>query len=459
MTTMETYYGHVRTPFDAIILFEACRLGVLPRVQRRLSEKERMAIRSGSVFVWDEREAGMRRWTDGKSWSASRVSGSFLTYREMEGKRGGGTYGGPLVPSPSRRGDIDDEERSDSDRGDDGPDGYRYKPDGLMKQSFSIQTSSHLKLHLISYYSRSHVLHGQELMQPSHDPALKFVRIPKGMYPDATSGEAEAMSMSMTPQPQQTSLFTHHHHPTVAYQEPLAPPHMSPAPHQPAYAMQQQALQQQQQQQHQYPSQMQLPVHNQHPLPPAPIHQAPPPQSHSLHIQHPQPPAPQLPSILARSQQTQQQPLPQQIVQPPAHQQYGWPPSPAATPTPPNYTLHSMSPMAQSQLHPRPQPPAQHAQMTLNSPAPSLVSKPLENGLPALHTLPQQPHQPLLPHQQIPRHMQTGDRPFSAVSLRSDGIGAIVSRDGLEVQDIPFDKVSWGEDIRAIKELNKTFTI
>src|SRR5271168_1295989 len=84
---METYNGHVRTPNDAIILFEACRLGLLPRVQRRLSEKERKAIRPGSVFVWDEREAGMRRWTDGKSWSASRVSGSFLTYREMEGKR------------------------------------------------------------------------------------------------------------------------------------------------------------------------------------------------------------------------------------------------------------------------------------------------------------------------------------------------------------------------------------
>ena len=75
---METYHGHVRTPNDAILLFEACRIGLLPRVQRRLSEKERQQIKSGSVFVWDEREAGMRRWTDGKSWSASRVSGSFL---------------------------------------------------------------------------------------------------------------------------------------------------------------------------------------------------------------------------------------------------------------------------------------------------------------------------------------------------------------------------------------------
>src|SRR6478609_2341806 len=81
---METYHGYVRTPADAIRLFEACRLGILPRVQRRLSEKERQSIRSGSVFAWDEREAGMRRWTDGRTWSPSRVSGSFLTYRELD---------------------------------------------------------------------------------------------------------------------------------------------------------------------------------------------------------------------------------------------------------------------------------------------------------------------------------------------------------------------------------------
>lgn len=141
---METYYGHVRTPADAIILFEACRIGLLPRVQRRLSEKERQSIRSGSVFVWDEREAGMRRWTDGKSWSASRVSGSFLTYREMEGKRGGGI----AQSSSSRAGKTPESTRgSDDDRADgpdDGPDGYRYKPDGLMKQSFSITTSAEI---------------------------------------------------------------------------------------------------------------------------------------------------------------------------------------------------------------------------------------------------------------------------------------------------------------------------
>ncbi|KAF8460999.1 Gti1/Pac2 family-domain-containing protein [Kalaharituber pfeilii] len=199
---METYHGHVRTPADAIILFEACRLGLLPRVQRRLSEKERQSIKSGSIFVWDEREAGMRRWTDGKSWSASRVSGSFLTYREMEGKRGGGNAFAPPVTVPHRKSPNGD---SDSDHLDiEGPDGYRYKPDGLMKQSFSITTATNQKLHLISYYARSHP-NSMNLMQPSQDPQLKHIRPAKGMYPESTVHEQQnvpIMSHSNSQRPQ-----------------------------------------------------------------------------------------------------------------------------------------------------------------------------------------------------------------------------------------------------------------
>ena len=196
---METYSGHVRTPQDAIILFEACRNGILPRVQRRLSEKERQSIKSGSVFVWDEQEAGMRRWTDGKSWSASRVSGSFLTYREMEGKRGGaggagggggysGSKGGTRTPDSSRG----ESEMDANGAGDEGPDGYRYKADGLMKQSFSITTSQGHHLHLISYYSRSHPS-ATNLLQPTNDPNLRHIRPTKGMYPESTVHEQQSI--------------------------------------------------------------------------------------------------------------------------------------------------------------------------------------------------------------------------------------------------------------------------
>jgi Gti1/Pac2 family transcription factor len=220
-TKMETYHGQVRSPTDAIILFEACRLGMLPRVQRRLSEKERQLIKSGSVFVWDEREAGMRRWTDGKSWSASRVSGSFLTYREMEGKRGGSGFA-PVTAAragrtpDSTRGSDEDTEMA----GEEGPDGYRYKPDGLMKQSFSITTSQGAHLHLISYYARSHPT-AQTLSQPSTDPNLRHIRPAKGMYPESTVHEQPTVS-AVTRGPMGGAPFAISPH--------MAPPHMGGYP-------------------------------------------------------------------------------------------------------------------------------------------------------------------------------------------------------------------------------------
>jgi Gti1/Pac2 family transcription factor len=219
---METYHGHVKTPSDAIILFEACRIGLLPRVQRRLSEKERQQIKSGSVFVWDEREAGMRRWTDGKSWSASRVSGSFLTYREMEGKRGGNGLTPPAqTPRPSVKycGKKPKEDESDED----GPDGYRYKPDGLMKQSFSITTSSGQHLHLISYYARSSPT-ATELQQPSNDPALRHIRPPKNMYPESTVNESSS-TPPVTRGPMGGSPYAQAVHPMGSpYTRPGVPP-------------------------------------------------------------------------------------------------------------------------------------------------------------------------------------------------------------------------------------------
>ncbi|GJJ72246.1 Gti1/Pac2 family transcription factor [Entomortierella parvispora] len=141
--SMETYF--------------ACRIGLVSRVHRRLSDIERQSVRSGSVYCFDEREAGMRRWTDGKSWSPSRVTGSFLTYRELDDSQGNHT--GKNV----------------------------YRPDGLLKQSFSITTSDNQKLHLISYYTNMDVRSERLRNTPSQDPRFSEVVVPKGIYPE-TSG-------------------------------------------------------------------------------------------------------------------------------------------------------------------------------------------------------------------------------------------------------------------------------
>jgi Gti1/Pac2 family transcription factor len=81
--------GWIETTGDALIILEAARRGLIPRVTRRLVDAERKMITSGSVFVFDEDESGIKRWTDGLFWSASRILGNFLLYRETD-KRGAG---------------------------------------------------------------------------------------------------------------------------------------------------------------------------------------------------------------------------------------------------------------------------------------------------------------------------------------------------------------------------------
>ena len=72
------FRGYIETTFDALLVFEAARRGMIPRVTRRLIERERGMVQSGAVFVFDEQESGIKRWTDGLVWSPSRILGNFL---------------------------------------------------------------------------------------------------------------------------------------------------------------------------------------------------------------------------------------------------------------------------------------------------------------------------------------------------------------------------------------------
>lgn len=378
---METYHGHVRTPIDAIILFEACRQGILNRVQRRLSDKERLAITSGSVFVWDEREAGMRRWTDGKSWSASRVSGSFLTYREMEGKRSD---------------NVDDEDSNKQDTDDSASgDGYRYKQDGLMKQSFSIETTDGCKLHLISYYSRAHIT-SDKLMQPSNDPNLKHIQIPSGVYPDSTpSMDSHHIHSGMPPLVTSLQMVPGrappgHYYPPQHQQ--MMPPQGYP-PHAPTRYIPP-------------PPQQQGsgPMPQQYPQPPHQYHQGPPP-----------PPPPQ------QQQQQQQPPMPYPHHAPypsdPREYRYGPPPPQGFQPPipPPSEHMYNYAPPpppphgAQYPPHPQYQqnpsmPPQQIPPYPHHQPAPpySNASHPVQQQQPPPPPTPS--HQ--YPPPQAPQHYQ-----------------------------------------------------
>ena len=72
------FRGFIETTFDALLMFEAARRGMIPRVTRRLHDVERLMVQSGGIFVFDEGESGIKRWTDGHVWSPSRILGNFL---------------------------------------------------------------------------------------------------------------------------------------------------------------------------------------------------------------------------------------------------------------------------------------------------------------------------------------------------------------------------------------------
>jgi hypothetical protein len=76
---LPTCQGRVDTATEARSIIEACIKGNLPYIQRRLSTSERqLLIKHGSVFVFEETKSRMRRWTDGRLWSPSRIAGKRL---------------------------------------------------------------------------------------------------------------------------------------------------------------------------------------------------------------------------------------------------------------------------------------------------------------------------------------------------------------------------------------------
>ncbi|GAA5948165.1 hypothetical protein JCM3765_007138 [Sporobolomyces pararoseus] len=132
-TSGHSYFGVVNSGEQAHAIIEASKLGLLPRVTRRLTDEERLRfVRAGAVFVWEEEEAGIRRWTDHIKWSPSRVSGAFLTYTE--------------VPSKGH--------------------------ETLIKQSFSSVDPSGTKMHLIAYSNKTALSDGS-LPSAAHDPLIQ----------------------------------------------------------------------------------------------------------------------------------------------------------------------------------------------------------------------------------------------------------------------------------------------
>lgn len=146
---VETYKGRITCLKDALLILEGTRLGLLPKIKRRLNEVERQYIVANTVFAWNETECGMKRWTDGKNWLASKVHGSFLVYKELDSKR-------------------------------------KVKKNGLIKQSFSLTTKQNQKIHLIYYAPMNEDTDEDKKARiPSCDPKLKDLNLKANIYHDS----------------------------------------------------------------------------------------------------------------------------------------------------------------------------------------------------------------------------------------------------------------------------------
>lgn len=169
---------HIRNAQDALILFEAVRLNILPLITRRLNGNERSQLKSGDIFVWEESEnkGALSRWTDGRRWSQSRMRGDYLWYQEQidisqeerdakAARRALKTLDPTSSPSTvSRRQDRP------------------AKPGGLIKQTYSTMvrhTSSWKKWHIVAYFSEDEYL---RLPTVDHYEYLRRLRVPDGIF-------------------------------------------------------------------------------------------------------------------------------------------------------------------------------------------------------------------------------------------------------------------------------------
>lgn len=130
-----------------------------------------MDIRSGHIFVFEEHESGIKRWTDGIHWSPSRVSDAFILYRELDGEQVGAGKRKRLIPAEERA--LDHQETADSNLYGSLVNSYPFKSDGLMKKTISMKLDE-LSWRLVSYYRPEDVRLGH-VRPPSQDPSLSSV--------------------------------------------------------------------------------------------------------------------------------------------------------------------------------------------------------------------------------------------------------------------------------------------
>lgn len=205
-----TFTGFVQNDIDSLVLFEACLRGELHSLPRRPHDGERnQLIKSGNIFVYDEGTSGIKRWTDGLTWSPSRILGNFLIYRQLdkrfspgekkrvrkrkhsslhgEPKQESNEMQNPITPpepfnEDSKPGAAPSDEDKAFERSLVGSlvDSYPFRAGGLVKKtmSISINGTSH---HMVSYYKMDDIKRNT-LARPLQDMRLQHISVRPELY-------------------------------------------------------------------------------------------------------------------------------------------------------------------------------------------------------------------------------------------------------------------------------------
>ncbi|KAL7940223.1 Gti1/Pac2 family domain-containing protein [Trichoderma barbatum] len=138
------FKGHAATTWDALLLFKSCLQGHINHL-----------ILSGNIFIYEEYAFGIKRWTDGISWSPSRIVGNFLIYRELNK---------PFPPGEKKRA----LKRKRASQGVKKANSQSNSSVGLVKKTITI-TFQGVPHHLVSYY-RIEDVDNNSLLTPSGSP-------------------------------------------------------------------------------------------------------------------------------------------------------------------------------------------------------------------------------------------------------------------------------------------------
>ncbi|KAG9309226.1 Gti1/Pac2 family-domain-containing protein [Chiua virens] len=154
----------IRSTRDAHKIFYAVQRRLLPMITRRLDADERLALRSGCVYAWEERGPhteitglGIERFTEGRRWSPSRVRDEFLFYYEKY-----------TPPADAGHSGASDKQPRDWDP--------------LVKQTYSVWVDTEKgrrKWHLTAYFTQATV---DQLGTIDDIPGVAELVVPEGTF-------------------------------------------------------------------------------------------------------------------------------------------------------------------------------------------------------------------------------------------------------------------------------------